>query len=606
MKNSLFFGILVSIVTFLHGQPVVSSNSPQIDKNFYTSKDKNETSSTQSGRDDWNSSWKDALFENEIKKWGGRRLSIQATPTKGMALGMMPRKIGLTTGGAKDIGNFEENLKRGYLPLPTSITYTGTFYQHYFQLPSGKCMDLFCPAYTTARDHQPFTKTPRYFLMVGLDSNLTTDAIVHRPPLNLVIVLDISGSMSSPLTQYYYDFHFPKGGKEESAPLPKIRVATSVLGEVLKKLRPSDRVAIVLFNHRAGVAKPLNLVGETDIPAIVNHLQEVSANGGTNWEAGYRVALSLFQKLPSDQLKGHENRILFLTDAMPNTGATSKKELLGMIKDAGKKGIYTTFVGVGLDFNTNLVNFLGQVRGANYFFIKSPQEFKRRLAQEFDYWVTPLVFDLKMELEGKNFQIVGVYGTPTPTTSKTLISIPTLFPSPTNQKGTKGGVILVELKPTSSQSQKGYLVISFEDREGKNHRAVSQFQFKPGFYYGDNSIRKAILLTDFVKLLKGWLVEENKKCSRVPNFCKKYYRLSKCPPIEELYPYIEPVSLPSRSQWEISSCKLAVNSESCKAFSKFLPHFRKEMKEIGDRSLRREEKILMELNRVCHLPPARK
>ena len=44
--------------------------------------------------------------------------------------------------------------------------------------------------------------------------------------------------------------------------------------------------------------------------------------------------------------------------------------------------------GVGLDFNTELVESIAKVKGANYFAVHSPGEFRRRLVDEFDYAVT--------------------------------------------------------------------------------------------------------------------------------------------------------------------------------------------------------------------------
>ena len=44
--------------------------------------------------------------------------------------------------------------------------------------------------------------------------------------------------------------------------------------------------------------------------------------------------------------------------------------------------------GVGLDFNTELAEAISKVKGANYFSVHSPGEFKQRLVQQFDYAVT--------------------------------------------------------------------------------------------------------------------------------------------------------------------------------------------------------------------------
>jgi len=114
---------------------------------------------------------------------------------------MMRKSLGLAVGGAKDADNFYENLKNDYLPKIDSITYEGVFYDHYFKSQnSDECKDLFCPTYTTAVDKNPFGESTEYWLSVGLDSNIKN---MERKKLNIVVVLDISGSMGSPFDQYY-------------------------------------------------------------------------------------------------------------------------------------------------------------------------------------------------------------------------------------------------------------------------------------------------------------------------------------------------------------------------------------------------------------------
>ncbi len=63
--------------------------------------------------------------------------------------------------------------------------------------------------------------------------------------------------------------------------------------------------------------------------------------------------------------------------------------------------IHTILIGVGVDFNSDLVEYISKVRGANYFTVNSSQEFKKLLDREFNYMVTPLVYDLKLELESR-------------------------------------------------------------------------------------------------------------------------------------------------------------------------------------------------------------
>jgi hypothetical protein len=87
-----------------------------------------------------------------------------------------------------------------------------------------KCADLFCPTYSLALAPDPVVAAAskgaakaaaqpnEVFLAVGLDSGLTN---FTRPKLNLVIVLDVSGSMDSSFDEYYYD-RFSNGKKRLS------------------------------------------------------------------------------------------------------------------------------------------------------------------------------------------------------------------------------------------------------------------------------------------------------------------------------------------------------------------------------------------------------
>ena len=104
----------------------------------------------------------------------------------------------------------------------------------------------------------------------------------------------------------------------------------------------------------------------------------------------------------------YENRIIVITDAMPNLGTTSKGELTKYVKENANKGIYTSFVGVGVDFNTEVIECLSDVKGANYYSVHNSEEFKKTLGEEFDFMVTPLVFDLELKFDSNEFEIAGV------------------------------------------------------------------------------------------------------------------------------------------------------------------------------------------------------
>ena len=115
--------------------------------------------------------------------------------------------LGFSVGGAKNIDNFRENIKNGYLPISTDITYNGLFYDYYFDTGRSKgnenTTDMFYPTYSKAISKDPISGYSEYYMTVGLNSNIK-ESDFQRKKLNTVIVMDISGSMSSGFNDYYY------------------------------------------------------------------------------------------------------------------------------------------------------------------------------------------------------------------------------------------------------------------------------------------------------------------------------------------------------------------------------------------------------------------
>jgi Ca-activated chloride channel family protein len=501
------------------------------------------------------------------------------------------KKLGLAVGGAKDTNNFWENIKNGYLPKISSITYEGEFYQHYFDTGLGEkeCKYLFCPSYSTAKRINIFTKEEDYFLSVGLNSNID-EKNFKRKKLNLVVVLDISGSMGASFNSYYYDRFGKKIKNKEKETKTKIEIATESIVAMLSHLRDDDRLGIVLFDDKAYRAKPLRALRFSNIKAIKEHILALKERGGTNWSAGYKEALELFKSIESNSSE-YENRIIFLTDAMPNTGELKKDRLFGLAKRASENGIHTTFIGIGVDFNNDLVEYVSKTRGANYFSVHSSSEFKKLLNREFDYMVTPLVYDLVLKLDSKEYQIDAVYGSPEANLATgEIMKVNTLFPSSTEANRTKGGIILLKLKKIKDGDGKITLNVSYKDINNKSYSNSQNVKFKNKKEYYDNlGIRKAILISDYVTIMKNWLIDTRALCNDSVNWVMDdtIAVMKRCmifPPKRPLYPTVK--------TWERKSCPLQVSKGYQEIFRIFRNHFKKEMEILKDDSLNLELKVL--------------
>jgi len=524
-------------------------------------------------------------YNNHIPK-GISPMIASPSPLMASSRMLKSKKIGFAVGGAKDTDNFEENIRQGYLPKIDAITYEGTYYQHYFDTGlTGECKELFCPSYTKAVTKDIYTDEKYYYLNVGLNSGIEEKEF-KRKKLNLVVVLDISGSMGSRFNQYYYDKKHHRESEFEAK--SKMQIANESIVAMMNHLKPHDSFGVVLFDNSAYKVKTLREVQYTDMSAIKKHILALREQGGTNWSAGYKAGLEYFENVKKD---GYENRLIFITDAMPNRGELKKDKLFGLAKDASKKGIHTTFIGVGVDFNVNLVEYVSKTRGANYYSVHSSREFKQRMDKEFDYMVTPLVYDLELKVKSKGYKIDAVYGSPqAKLATGSIMYANTLFPSATDGKHSKGGVILLRLKKVGREEDIE-LSVSYKDTKGKtfyNRQKVNFSDIKENSY-DNNGIAKAILLANYVTLMKNWILDTRAGCHDKVNYMMqpKIELRKRC----MIYPPLRPM-YGSVKSWERKSCKLHVSDGYKKILSYFQIAYSKEMKRLNDKSLEIELKIL--------------
>ena len=481
--------------------------------------------------------------------------------------------VGLSAGGAKRIAAFRRNIEEGYLPQPESLAYEGLFYNYYFDTgQNGSCSSLFCPSYSPAVTADPLSGETERYLTVGLNSGLDASEF-DRKALNLVVVLDISGSMSSSFSEYYYDQYGNEQTPEGETDRPKIEVAEDALVALTEQLRPGDRLGVVLYNDGSAVAKPLRPVEATDMDAIRGHIREdIRANGGTNLDAGLSDATEMLGEYADADQSEYENRMIVLTDAMPNLGETDDEDLRSKLADNAERNLHATFVGVGLDFNTELVDAITSIRGANYYAVHSADEFERKLGEEFKYMVTPLAFDVSLQLEAEGYDIKQVYGsTAAEDATDELLGVNTLFASPTKDGKTRGGVVLVQVERQSDDATMR-LKASWEDRQGKSGQTSTTISFPDSGpeQFANTGVRKAVLLSRYADLLKNWIVAERDEAMAQDE---------------------DGIAVPPEGrfgEWEQQSVPLTVSERYEARIRKFRDYFAGETDAIGDESLDRE------------------
>jgi Ca-activated chloride channel family protein len=333
----------------------------------------------------------------------------------------------------------------------------------------------------------------------------------------------------------------------------------------------------------------MGAVNKVNMNDIKSRIFDITAGGSTNLDAGLDMATGQFRNFYEINNYEYENRMIVLTDAQPNTGDTSLSNYFNIIKNIANSRIYCTFIGIGLDFDSQLVDQITQVKGANYYSVHSPKEFRQRLEDEFDFMVTPLVFNLKLNFAANGWRIEKVFGSPEANQATgELMKINTLFPSKSEGGENKGGIVLLKLQKTSSQpDEKVSLTVSYEDRNGRkdsNATAISLESAQPE-YFDNTGIRKAILLTRYASLLKNWMIDERQHLQ---------YSQPWKPIVREDTGIVMPPE--NISQWERQSAPLRVSNSYSLLFKDFTQYFSNEMKAVDDNTLNQEMTILYRLS----------
>jgi len=442
----------------------------------------------------------------------------------------------------KDIGTFKMNVQQGYAPKESTMSCEGVFAKYYFDIGKTQAKALLETPIMSACSTNPMNGQLERFLGFGLVGS--EDGKSHRDDLNLVIVLDISGSMSEPFTGAKLDIFEDKKLAEKPGPeqKSKIDVAKFCVCEIIKKMKKNERLGIILFNSTKQILQPLRDVSYLKIEDLLNKVSEISANSGTNMQIGFETAVQMLKdQVEEDTMaKAQEdfpknNRIIFLTDACPNIG--EKLMLKDIATQAAKDEyrIYTTYIGIGLDFNTDLVNELTKVQGSNYFSVQSEKDFIKTLTEDFNYIVTPIVFDAQVSIESGSFEIEKTFGSPFDDEEKhvgPLLKMETIIASDIKPElGVKGGIVLAQVKPKLPQvpmeeNKKGEsikIILSYKEKSGACLREVKEVSYdmsKKEEFYETAGIRKAILLSRYVTLIRGILKRLNAERSKEEQLLK--------------------------------------------------------------------------------------
>ncbi len=243
-------------------------------------------------------------------------------------------------------------------------------------------INYFTYDYAQPSDDKPFAvhvdlascpwETSHRLVRIGLKGKeIATD---KRGPSNLVFLLDVSGSMTP---------------RER---LPLVKQAMRLLVE---KLTENDRVAIVVYAGASGLALP-SITGDHK-EQILEALENLQSSGSTNGAEGIQLAY----KIAADNfIKGGVNRVILATDGDFNVGVTNQGDLIRLIEEKAKSGVFLSVLGVGTDnLKDSTMQKLADKGNGNYAYLDSVDEARKVLVQQMNGTLVTIAKDVKIQVE---------------------------------------------------------------------------------------------------------------------------------------------------------------------------------------------------------------
>jgi Ca-activated chloride channel family protein len=194
---------------------------------------------------------------------------------------------------------------------------------------------------------------------------------LRRTPLNLAVVLDRSGSMTG-------------------AKLEKVKQAAT---QLVDRLAPNDIFSLVIYSDEARVLVPAQRV--EDKGALKEKIEGIEADGCTALYAGVKTGAGQVREYFSSR---RINRVILLSDGLANVGPSSPHALRQLGRQLAGRGISVTTIGVGDDYNEDLMAGLAEASDANYYYVKDTERLPEIFAKELGELLTVAAREIRIEI----------------------------------------------------------------------------------------------------------------------------------------------------------------------------------------------------------------
>lgn len=222
-------------------------------------------------------------------------------------------------------------------------------------------------------------------LMIGIQGESVAEENI--PACNLVFLIDVSGSMS-------YD--------------NKLALLKKSFRILVSKLRPQDKVSIVVYAGAAGCVLPST--SGKDKEKILAALDKLEAGGSTAGGQGIKLAYKIAVE---NFIVGGNNRVILASDGDFNVGASSDSEMERLIESKRDLGVYLTILGFGMgNYKDSKMEKLSNKGNGNYAYIDNIMESNKIFGHELWGTLYTIAKDVKIQIEFnpgmvKEYRLIG-------------------------------------------------------------------------------------------------------------------------------------------------------------------------------------------------------
>ena len=269
-------------------------------------------------------------------------------------------------------GYAKRQLLSGQRPAAATVRpeeFVNSFQQGYRQ-PSGDGFAVSADGTRLPRTHRNATDTAR-LLRVGLQTRAEPDG--QRLDASLTFVVDVSGSMAEP---------------------GKLDLVKSGLHTLVDQLRTTDSVALIAYSDDAEVLRQMTAV--RDRSALHDAIDRLRVSGSTNLQAGLRLGYETARK---SFRSGSTNRVILLSDGLPNVGSTNATSLVREVQEAAAKQITMMGVGVGSDYGDKFMEELADKGDGYVVYVSDTAEANKVFVEQLPATLAVRALDAKAQVE---------------------------------------------------------------------------------------------------------------------------------------------------------------------------------------------------------------